>query len=91
MFGAFLYFPVQLINIKMGVLNLIASTLTTNMGVQPVVSVESDSIEVESTETAQIGLQNVTGDAVISEMIPNAVNGLLPLTVCTTSNYIIQY
>nr|CAH0105087.1 unnamed protein product [Daphnia galeata] len=70
----------------MGILNLIAaSTLTTNMGVQPVASVESDSIEVESTETAQIGLHNVTADAVISEMIPNAVNGLLPLTVCTTT------
>lgn len=86
MFGAFLYFPVQLINIKMGILNLIASTLTnTNMGVQPVASVESDSIEVETTGTAQIDPQNVTGDAVISEMIPNAVNGLLPLIICTTS------
>lgn len=50
-------------------------------------SVESDSIVmVESTETAEI--QSAVGEAVISEIIPNADMLIRPLTICTTSKSI---
>ena len=78
MFGAILYFPMQLMNIKMEILSLIASKLTTVDVDLP--SMESDSITVESTNAE---IQNE--EAISNEIFPNAIIVLRPLTVCTTS------
>lgn len=81
MFGALLYFPVRLANIKMDIVNLIASKLTTSASVAPV---GTHPIMAESIEIAAAEIQ-ADEEIMISGIIPPAIM-LRPLTVCSTGN-----
>ncbi|XP_046451195.1 cubilin-like isoform X2 [Daphnia pulex] len=80
MFGALLYFPVRLANIKMEIVNLIASKLTTSASVAPV---GTHPIMAESIEIAAAEIQ-ADEEIMISGIIPPAIM-LRPLTVCSTN------
>lgn len=82
MFGALLYFPVRLANIKMDIVNLIASKLTTSASVAPVGT--QHPIMAESIEIAAAEIQ-ADEEIMISGIIPPAIM-LRPLTVCSTGN-----
>lgn len=80
MFGALLYFPVRLANIKMEIVNLIASKLTTTSA--SVAPVGTHPIMAESIEIAAAEIQ-ADEEIMISGMIPPAIM-LRPLTICST-------
>ena len=82
MFGAILYFPVRLANVKMEILNLIASKLTTGASAASVI-IGTDAIAVELIETAA---EIQGGEEVTGEIIPTEI-AIRPLTSCSTSNY----